>query len=102
MLLSLVGRCGIPGCRVGECAIEMKLCGFELRRRCPKQSLRPQRGFDSRSIIPSNEASLCLSNEIPELGQHQSRRVPQMALELKLVKTVIVEAAEGRREPTEG
>src|SRR5262245_10377123 len=30
MLRSLVGTCGIPGCRVGKRTIEMKLCGFEL------------------------------------------------------------------------
>ena len=31
VLLPLVGRCGIPGCRVGKCAIKAKLCRFELR-----------------------------------------------------------------------
>src|SRR5262249_20180067 len=30
MLLSLVGSCGIPGCRVGKRTIELKLCRFEL------------------------------------------------------------------------
>ena len=30
MLLSLVGRCRIPGCRVGKRAIEAELCRFEL------------------------------------------------------------------------
>ncbi len=29
MLLSLVGSCGVPGCRVGKRAIEVKLCRFE-------------------------------------------------------------------------
>ena len=30
MLLSLVGRCRIPGCGVRECAIEARLCCLEL------------------------------------------------------------------------
>ena len=30
MLLFLVGKCGIPGCRVGKRTIEAKLCRFEL------------------------------------------------------------------------
>src|SRR5215472_9973986 len=30
MLLSLVGSCGVPGCRAGERTVEMKLCRFEL------------------------------------------------------------------------
>src|SRR5262245_28714189 len=33
MLLPLVGRCGIPGCRVGEGTVEVILCRFEQRPR---------------------------------------------------------------------
>src|SRR5499427_8206537 len=42
MLRFLVGRCGLPRCRVGKRAVEAKLRRFELGRGCPEHPLRSQ------------------------------------------------------------
>ena len=43
-----------------------------------------------------------LSDPVPALGQRQHRVTRQMALEPKLIKLLIVEGAEFRRQATEG
>src|SRR3954469_20812727 len=60
------------------------------------------RCIDGDGIVPGKEAGLYLSGPIPELGQPQNRVTCQMALELKLVKPLMVEGAKRRGQPTQG
>src|SRR5215469_3012285 len=52
--------------------------------------------MNGRRILPSKEASLQLPNPVPTFRQHQNRVTCQMALELSLVKSLIVKGAEFR------
>src|SRR5262249_22831367 len=69
MLRPLVGRSRTPGCRVGKCPIEVILCRFEYRARCPQQWLRLRCGLEGAGIIARKEARLQLSDLIPALGE---------------------------------
>src|SRR5690349_17773817 len=46
MLMSLVGRCRVPGCGAGQRAVKVIFRGFKTGWGCPKESLRPQGGID--------------------------------------------------------
>src|SRR5215470_16973917 len=102
MLLPLVGRCRIPGCRVGKCPIVVILCRFEYRARCPQQWLRLRCGLQGTGIIARKEARLQLSDLIPALGERMCRVTGPMALELQFIKVFIIEGSEFRRRTTKG
>src|SRR5690242_21692329 len=57
--------------------------------------------MDSGTIVSGKETGLHLSGPIPELRQTQNRVTRQMALELKLIKPVVIEAAKFQGQPTE-
>src|SRR3984893_13315486 len=101
MLLSLVGRCGVPGCGAGQRAVKVIFRGFKTGWGCPKQPLRPQGGIDGRSIVPGKEARLQLAGPIPTFGQRQSRVTGQMALEPQLIKLPIGKGTKFLRQATE-
>src|SRR5271163_883549 len=64
--------------------------------------LRPQRCIDGGGIVPGKEAGLQLSGPIPARKFRQSRVTCQMALESKLIESLIVEGAKFRGQPTKG
>src|ERR1700720_509980 len=65
MLLSLVRRCGVPGCGAGQRAVKVIFRGFKTGWGFPKQPLRPQGGFDGPRIVPRKKASLQIASPIP-------------------------------------
>src|ERR1700751_1433765 len=77
-------------------------CRLQFRWYAPKQPLRPRRGIEGRLIVPGQEARLQLSDPVPALALRPCRVTRQMALELKLIKLLIIEGAEFRGQATEG
>src|SRR5271165_2492429 len=102
MLLSLIGRRGVPGCGAGQRAVKVIFRGFKTGWGCPKQPLRPQRGIDGRRIVPGKKARLQLAGPIPAFGQRQSRVTGQMVLEPQLIKLPIVKGTKFLRQATQG
>src|SRR4029077_1847512 len=102
MLLSLVGRCGVPGYGAGQRAVKVIFRRFKTGWGCQKQPLRPQGGIDGRRIVPSKEARLQLAGPIPAFGQRQNRVTGQMGLELELIKLPVVKGTKFLRQATEG
>src|SRR5215471_19328029 len=95
-----IGERGIAQRRAAERRIKVILRRFKMRGRCPKQWLSPQRGFERRSTVPSEEASLQLSNPIPALRRRQTCVARQMPFEHELIESLIVETTEFRRQTT--
>src|SRR5208337_377626 len=67
---------------------------FEMRHRRPWQPPRPRRRIDGRGIVAGKEAGLELSDPVAGFRKNQIRTVREPALDFKLVKLAIVEAAE--------
>jgi hypothetical protein len=98
MLLPLVYRRGVAGCGEGQRAVENIFGLFEVGWRCPQQPLRLRRCLDGRRVVAGKEARLQLADPIPALDKRQIRIFRKVALDPSLIKLLIVERAESRRQ----
>src|SRR4029450_3086681 len=60
------------------------------------------RRLHARDLIPGEEARLELAYPVPALGPRQHRVTRQTALDPALIKALVVETAEDRRQAAEG
>src|SRR6185503_11609988 len=94
----LAGCCGIAASGLRQRAVKEIFWCFELRNTDPHHPLCSRRGLDGRSVVAGKEARLQLADPVPALDKRQIRIFRKTALDLSLIKLLIVEGAECRRQ----